>query len=57
MRDWQQEWPAGGDPAVDAARALRVVYNHFGLDAATNPWITDERVDIESFIEAMDRRT
>lgn len=57
MRDWQQDWQAEGDPAVDAVRAMRVVSNHLGLDAATNPWITDERVDIEAFIGAMGRRT
>ncbi len=56
MGDWQQDWEADGDPALDAGQALLVVYNHFGLDAATNPWLTDERVDIQAFVNAMNSR-
>ncbi len=56
MGDWRQDWEAAGDAAVDAGHAVRVVYNHFRLDAATNPWFADDRVDIERFIEAMNSR-
>ena len=53
---WQQAWTADGDPSVDAATALRAVYNLFGLDAATNPWFVDERVDMPAFLAEMGRR-
>jgi len=52
--DWDKQWPADGDPAIDAARALENFYNLFALDfREANLWVADGRVDIDRFVEDM----
>lgn len=45
-----EAFPAGTDPALDAARALEVVYGVFGLSIGSNPFITDGLFDEQKLL-------
>lgn len=45
-----EAFPAGTDPAVDAARALEMIYSIFGLSISSDPFINDGRFDEQTLL-------